>query len=98
VIGDRIAGEPAAEMASANRQLSMRHVELVVQSLQTRLGPAIDADLIRTEVEAGFAAYSEARVRDFVPILVETGVWSRFVRSPRAASPPTTDPSSDVNR
>ena len=51
-----------------------RHIETVVRSLQVRLGVGIDPAVIRTEVEAEFATYAAARVREFIPILVETHV------------------------
>ena len=55
-----------------------RRVEAVVRSLQARLGAAFDPVLIRTEVEAEFARYASARVREFVPILVEHQVQARL--------------------
>ena len=51
-----------------------RHIETVVRSLQVRLGVGIDPEVIRTEVEAEFATYAAARVREFIPILVESHV------------------------
>ena len=55
-----------------------RRIEMVVRSLQVRLGVGIDPALIRTEVEAEFETYADARVREFVPILVETHVHARL--------------------
>jgi hypothetical protein len=75
-------GEAGAEARPASDPSWGRHIELVVRSLRTRLGAAVGLDLIRAEVETGFAAYSQARVRDFVPILVEAEVRSRLVRPP----------------
>ena len=60
-----------------------RRIEMVVRSLQVRLGVGIDPALIRTEVEAEFATYAAARVREFVPILVETHVQARLRRQLR---------------
>ena len=57
-----------------------RHIETVVRSLQVRLGVGIDPTVIRTEVEAEFATYAAARVREFIPILVETHVHARLRR------------------
>ena len=56
-----------------------RRVETVVRSLDARLGVALETKLIRTEVEAGFATYATARIREFVPILVESKVRARFL-------------------
>jgi hypothetical protein len=57
-----------------------RRVETVVRTLQARLGVGVDPVLIRTEVEAEFATYAAARVRQFVPILVESHVQARLRR------------------
>ena len=57
-----------------------RRVETVVRTLQARLGVGVDPALIRTEVEAEFATYEAARVREFVPLLVETHVQARLRR------------------
>jgi hypothetical protein len=54
-----------------------------VRSLRTRFDTIVEPDLIRAEVEAGFAAYSQARVREFFPILVEADARSRLVHRPR---------------
>jgi hypothetical protein len=72
----------ASEDAKPVSESWRRRIELVVQSLQARFGATVDLDLIRAEVEAGFAGYSHARVREFVPILVETRVRSRLSQPP----------------
>ena len=69
-----------APAVSATEHEWARRIELVVQSLQSRFSSTVDAAIIRAEVEAGFAAYSAARVREFIPILVESRVRSRLVR------------------
>ena len=53
-------------------------VESVVRSLHARLGPGFDVAVIAAEVYAEFAEYSAARVTQFVPILVESRVWTRL--------------------
>ena len=57
-----------------------RQIEMVVQSLQVRLGVSINLALIRSEVESEFATFEATRVRDFVPILVEARVHERLCR------------------
>jgi hypothetical protein len=57
---------------------SQRRIELVVQSLQVRFGTSVDTAFIATVVEAEFATYGSARIREFVPILVETHVQTRL--------------------
>jgi hypothetical protein len=76
---DRVTGEAGAEARPANESSWERRVERVVESLQGRLGATVGLDLIRAEVEAGFAAYTQARVREFVPVLVEARVRSRLL-------------------
>ena len=72
-----------AEARLSNDPSWSRQIELVVRSLQARLGTTVEPDLIRAEVETGFTAFSQARVREFVPVLVEARVRSRLVRPAR---------------
>ena len=93
---DRSTGRDAADDEPEWRLSWARHIELVVESLQGRLGGAVAPDRIRAEVEAEFAAFSEARIREFVPVLVETHVRTRLARAPEAItdqydSPPKSD-------
>jgi hypothetical protein len=85
--GDRVTGEAGAEARPVNEPSWERRIELVVQSLRTRLGTTVEPDLIRAEVEAGFAAYSQARIREFVPVLVESRARSRLVAHHRRTNP-----------
>jgi hypothetical protein len=64
----------------------MQRVESIVQSLHSRLGAHFDAAVIAAEVESEFAAYSTARITQFVPILVESRVWARLCQQ-RSAQP-----------
>ena len=91
------ATDVTAAARPANEASWERRIELVVRALVTRFGTTVEPDLVRAEVEAEFAVYSEARVRDFVPILVEARVRSRLTcqgsRDPSTATdvsrPPT---------
>ena len=56
-----------------------RQIEMVVRSMQVRLGVSVDPALIRAEVEAEFATYAAARVREIVPILVESNLRDRML-------------------
>jgi hypothetical protein len=47
-------------------------------SLQARFGETVESARLRAEVEEGFALYAQARIREFVPVLVETRVLSRL--------------------
>jgi hypothetical protein len=82
--GDRVPGRGGASASDP----SDRRIELVVQSLLTRLGATTEPELIRAEVEAGFAAFDGARIRDFVPVLVEARVRSRLVAHRRRPQTP----------
>jgi len=53
-------------------------VEAVVHALHDRFGTAVEIAAITAQVEAEFAAYGDARVTDFVPILVTRRVCARF--------------------
>ena len=55
-------------------------VDSIVRSLRARLGEGFDVDVIFAEVCTELAAYSTARVRQFVPILVESHVRTRLQR------------------
>ena len=78
VPGPRIRVSGDLTLARSVDAASTRHIEAVVRSLQARLGAGTDPVLIRTEVEAEFARYHSARVREFVPILVEHQVQARL--------------------
>jgi len=78
----RTAGEGDAAVRPAAEQRLEGRIDMVVSSIQARLGPAVDADRIRVEVEREFASYADARIRDYVPILVETRVRLRLARTP----------------
>ena len=55
-------------------------VESIVRSLRVRLGEGFDFAVIVAEVEAELARYVNARVTQFIPILVESRVWERLRR------------------
>ena len=74
---------PTSRPGASGDGLSQRRIELVVRSLQARFGVVVDPGVIRGEVEAEFATYGAARVREFVPILVETHVHTRLRRQLR---------------
>jgi hypothetical protein len=61
-----------------NHSTIRRDIESVVNGLHVRFGAAVALATIAAEVEREFARYSNARVTDFVPILVERGVQSRL--------------------
>jgi hypothetical protein len=52
-------------------------VALVVRRLQGRL-PAVPVAAIERAVEAEFQSFSRARVRDFLPVLIERRLWLEF--------------------
>ena len=79
---DRSGSRDAADEGPAWGVSWERHIELVVRSLQTRLDGAVSPERIRAEVEAEFAAFSEARIREYVPVLVETRVRARLTQTP----------------
>ena len=55
-------------------------LESIVRSLRVRLGEGLDFAVIAAEVEAELSTYANARVTQFIPILVESRVWERLRR------------------
>jgi hypothetical protein len=60
--------------------MSTPRVESIVRSLRVRLDGRLDFAVIVAEVEAELATYANARVTQFIPILVESRVWERLRR------------------
>lgn len=60
--------------------MSTPRVESIVRSVRVRLGEGWDFAVIAAEVEAELSAYANARVTQFIPILVESRVWARLRR------------------
>jgi hypothetical protein len=55
-------------------------IALVVDALSARTDTLVDHDTLTAVVEADFRRYDSARIRDFVPVLVERDVRERLVR------------------
>ena len=63
--------------------LKRRDVDLVVDSLEAGVGRGrVDHDTLADVVAAGFGRYASARIKDFVPVLVEHNVRDRLLRTP----------------
>jgi hypothetical protein len=58
---------------------SRQHIEQVVDALAARVDPAVDHDTLTAVVEADFKRYESARIKDFVPVLVERDIRERLV-------------------
>jgi hypothetical protein len=56
-----------------------RQVRSVVESLQRRAKAPVDHDTLTAVVEADFHRYDSARIKDFVPALVERDVRARLI-------------------
>jgi hypothetical protein len=59
---------------------SRQHIEHVVDALTDRVDPGVDHDTLTAVVEADFKRYESARIKDFVPVLVERDIRQRLVR------------------
>ena len=60
--------------------LKRRDVDLVVDSLEAGVGRGgVDHDTLAAAVAADFSRYASARIRDFVPVLVEHNVRDRLL-------------------
>lgn len=56
-----------------------KSIERVVLSLESRDAPGVDHDTLTAVVEADFRRYDSARIKDFVPVLVERDVRARLI-------------------
>jgi hypothetical protein len=54
----------------------------VMTSLEAQFGEAVDQHVLQAVVDADFALYENAHVKDFVPVLVEKDVRARILRRP----------------
>jgi hypothetical protein len=59
--------------------MDTRQVRSVVESLESRVKTPVDHDTLTAVVEADFHRYDSARIKDFVPALVERDVRARLV-------------------
>jgi hypothetical protein len=57
-------------------------VRLIVSSLKDRVETPVEDDILAEVVRADFKRYDSARIRDFVPALVERDVRERLLRRP----------------
>lgn len=63
-----------------NDTLKRRDVDLVVDSLESGVGRGVvDHDTLTAVVAENFTRYASARIRDFVPVLVEHNVRDRLL-------------------
>jgi hypothetical protein len=56
-------------------------VEQVMVSLEAGVGRAVDHDQLQAAVEADFRRFDGARIRDFVPVLVQNGIRARIMNA-----------------
>ena len=57
----------------------------VMSSLEAEFGDAVDHDVLEAVVDADFARFDDATIKDFVPVLVEKDVRERILRRPAFA-------------
>jgi hypothetical protein len=68
--------------ADSDMTVQKRHV---MDALKTQFGDAVDPDVLEAVVEADFARFEDATIKDLVPVLVEKDVRERIVRRPALA-------------
>ena len=73
VADQEVDGVPAIAPTAAAKQ-----IDSIVHSLRARLGTDVDSVVLAGQVEVEFAAYSAARITQFIPALVESRVWARL--------------------
>ncbi len=54
----------------------------VMSSLEAEFGDAIDHHVLEAVVDADFARFDDAPIKDFIPVLVEKDVRERILRRP----------------
>ncbi len=54
----------------------------VMSSLEAQFGDAIDHHVLEAVVDADFARFDDAHIKDFVPVLVEKDVRERILHRP----------------
>ena len=59
--------------------MATKSIERVVESLESRADPGVDHDTLTAVVEADFRRYDSARIKDFIPLLVERDIRARLV-------------------
>ena len=59
--------------------MDIKQVRSVVESLERRVKTPVDHDTLTAVVEADFHRYDSARIKDFVPALVERDVRARLI-------------------
>jgi hypothetical protein len=72
---------------SSRSSAGANEVGAVVASLRHRAGDGLPETGLRPAVERGLARFRTARVRDYVPLLVERQVCSELVILSRAGPP-----------
>lgn len=64
-------------MSNAKTQ---RSVNQVVGLLEAGVGSDVSHDALQAAVEADFERFDDARIKDFVPVLVENDMRARIMR------------------
>jgi hypothetical protein len=59
-------------------QMVLPHREALVRALHSRFGSRVELAEIEAEVELELSSFADARVTDFLPILVERKVQARL--------------------
>jgi hypothetical protein len=63
----------------ANDAQQQKTVERVVGLLEAGVARRVDHDRLRAAVEADFHRFDGARIRDFIPVLVESDIRARIL-------------------
>lgn len=64
-----------------NHVQQQQSVERVVGLLEAGVAHAVDHDRLHAAVEADFHRFDGARIRDFIPVLVENDIRARILTS-----------------
>jgi hypothetical protein len=62
-----------------NDALNRKEVDGIVGRLEGGIARAVDHDALQAAVERDFHRYDDARIRDFIPVLVENDIRARLL-------------------
>ncbi len=82
VMDPRGGAAVTAVAEKAQDESNEKKVALIVSTLRDRLHTPVDDDTLTEFVRADFTRYEQARIRDFIPVLVERDVRERLLRRP----------------
>jgi hypothetical protein len=69
-------------VTSDQQQQTEMQKRAVLSSLEIEFGDAVDHEVLEAVVEADFARFQDALIKDFIPVLVAKDVREQILRRP----------------